>query len=148
MKAQFVYENIHFERRELTPEVLGIGNKKAQAQNRLRIYAEEKGWPIGETKKGIQIITLPLTREVPHNIESSGKIWGDKGSFRADALRYKVAWIDAWEEEGTPLSLRKVYMRNGKETKQNLMGRMPDMQEVIRRIEVNYPKELKKAKGE
>ena len=36
-------------------------------------------------------------------------------------------------------------MREGKEIKQNLMGRMEDMDEVIRRIENNYPKELKKA---
>lgn len=144
MRAQFVNEKLDFERRELSPATLGIGNKKAQAKNRLIQFAEEKGWPIDETKKGIQIITLPLSMEIKHNQESSGGYKGtfQYGDFSADALRYKISWVDGWDE--TPLSLRKVYMREGKEIKQNLMGRMEDMDEVIKRIEKNYPKELKK----
>jgi len=126
---------------------MGIGNKEAQAKNRIKKTAEEKGWNIDETPKGILRIDLPLSMEVDHNQESTG---GYKGTyeyrkFYADALRYKISWVSDWVDEGNPLSLRKVYMRNGKETKQNLLARLPDARSVIDRIELNYPKELKKA---
>jgi len=147
MKARFVSEAINFERgKDLSaPEMLGIGNKHIQGINRLKGFAEEHGFDFFENKKKILILTIPLDLEVAHNYASSGTIWGDRGSFASDALRYKVNWPKGWEDSDTPISVRKVWMSGGKETKQNLMGRVPDMDEAIRKIKVSYPKEIKKA---
>lgn len=139
MRAKHVYESISFERGRDPKDALDIGNKKARAKNQIREFAEETGWEYAETPRGVQILTIPLKIEVNHNLSSAG---GYLGSFIADHLRYKISWVEDWEH--IPLSLRKVYMRDGKETKQNLMGRMENASEVIKRIKSSYKKELKK----
>jgi hypothetical protein len=148
MKARLVSENIHFEKGRDPRASMGIGDKKAQFKKELQHFAEEMGWEFNITPLGVVTLTTPFSLDVYHNLESSKGDWrnyGRHGKFAADALRYKTSWLDDWAEYGTPLSLRKVYMRDGKEIKQNLMYRLPDIQEVIRRIRANYPKELKKA---
>ena len=145
MKARLVSENINFERGRDPRDAMNIGLPRAQAERKLRAFADKMGWEFWETPRGIWTLTTPLDLEVAHNMESTGGYKGtyDYGSFQADSLRYKVSWQEgSW---GTLISLRKVYMQNGKEVKQNKMDEFPEIEDVIKRIELNYPKELRKA---
>jgi anti-sigma28 factor (negative regulator of flagellin synthesis) len=145
MRAQFVNENIGFERGYDPRDIMRIGDPKARAERKLEAFADKMEWVFWKTPKGIWTITTPLDVEIAHNMESTGGFKGtyNYGSFNADSLRYKISWVEGWGE--TPLSLRKAYMKNGEEVKQNLMDRFEDIDEVIMRIKLNYPKELRRA---
>ena len=146
MKAQFVYESLNaFERGRDPKEALGIGNPLAR-------FANENGFNIFKNKNDIWILTKEMpSRQEPHSSDSyqgyiHGFSKGGRPTFTVEALRYKVNYPKGWEDSDTPISVRKIYMSGGKETKQSLMGRVFDMAEAARKVEVSYKNELKKIK--
>ena len=141
MRAQTVYENMDFERSRDPKEALGIGNPLAR-------FAKKEDFDIFQNKNDIWILTreMPIVRQEDHNFASSGRYQGgiERETFPVEALRYKVNYPKGREDTDTPISVRKVYMSGGGETKQALMGRVRNMEEATRKVRVSYENELKK----
>lgn len=154
---EFYRRGDYSEEVEHVKDVLDIGDRKARDASRLRRFAEENGYDFEiDPKRGTLRVTVPMEFEIEHTHDTAGYgYWNRKPEdkkFSIDAVQYTVTYPEtrdpygvSWADEGTPISLRKRWMKEGKGMKQQLMGRLPNIDEAIRRIEKSIPKERKKA---
>ena len=148
MKAKKVHEMEGFTRGGDPYAKLGIGDKIERDKRKIRAYAEERGYKFNDENRKvgsvtISRITVPTRYNEPHSFGSNRRI-GDSSEFDVEAIQYTFTYPPGWGE--TPISLRKRWLRaDGTGGKQNLMGRFASIEDALKRVSVNIPKEIAKS---
>ena len=152
MKAKFVRESLlEFERGKTyddVKDILQIGDQRVRDRTRLKRFAEENGYAFDEDpRNGTLRVTVPMEFEESHNYASTRDCehWKNPKKFSVDSVQYTITYPEGWDEAGTPISLRKRWMKGGKGIKQTLMDRVATIGEAIKRIEKSIPKERAKS---